>query len=93
MAKAVGGRRTGMYGGKDDVLADEMFAFQVKSMATARFPGWMSTQLDALRAHRTDREPVLVVAEAPGPGRRARRLYVVDEATWLALHGPTREAA
>lgn len=57
---------------------------------TAR--GWFR-ELDALRAARTDREPVLVVAEAPGPGRRARRLYVVDETTWLALHGPTREAA
>jgi hypothetical protein len=90
VAKAVGGKRTGQYGGKDDVLADALFAYQVKSRQTGAFPGWMTTELDVLRTARQDREPVLVVAEAPGPGRKARRLYVVDEKTWLALHGGPR---
>lgn len=46
--------------------------------------------IDEELAQRSGKEPVLVVAEAPGPGRKARRLYVVDESTWLALHGTPR---
>jgi hypothetical protein len=93
VAKTVGGRRTGQFGGKDDILADALFAYQVKSRQTAAWPGWMARELDALRSARQDREPVLVVAEAPGPGRRSRRLYVVDEKTWLAIHGPSSSPA
>lgn len=88
-AKRNGTERTGMYGGKDDYRVRGLFAFQNKSMATARFPGWMARELDAVRAAWPDLEPVLHVEESPGPGRRPRRLYVVDEKTWLALHGPT----
>jgi hypothetical protein len=86
-AKRNGTQRTGHHGGKDDYRVNGLFAVQNKSMATARFPGWMTNELDALRREWPNLEPVLHVEESPGPGRRARRIYVVDERTWFALHG------
>ena len=91
-AKRNGTVRTGHHGGKDDYRT-ELFAFQNKSFQTTRYPGWMNAELDATRMAWPDREPVLHVEESPGPGRRPRRLYVVDEKTWLALHGPVEDAA
>lgn len=85
-AKRNGTQRTGHHGGKDDFRAG-LFAFQNKSMVTTRFPGWMTTELDALRLAWPHLEPVLHVEESPGPGRKARRLYVMDETTWFRLHG------
>ena len=82
-----GARRTGQYGGKDDVTGG-LFAFQVKSRKGSAFPRWMTAELDALRPGIGQREPVLVVVEAFSDRRPARTLYIVDEATWLALHGP-----
>ncbi len=83
----MGFRRVGHYGEAADGIADDgMFAGQCKSLATSRFPGWMSDELDKLRAAKPERTPVLGVIEAPGPGRRARRLVVVDEADWIGLH-------
>jgi hypothetical protein len=81
--------RSGQFGGKDDYRVKGLFAFQNKSMVTSRFPGWMTNEIDAVRKAWPDLEPVLHVEESPGPGHRPRRLYVVDEKTWLALHGPT----
>lgn len=90
-AKRNGTVRTGHAGGKDDYRT-ELFAFQNKAFKTGRFPAWMTDELDALRREWPDREPVLHVEESPGPGRRPRRIYVMDEKSWLALHGPaTRE--
>lgn len=85
-AKRLGTTRTGQYGGKDD-YREGLFAFQNKSMVTSRFPGWMTLELDGLRLAWPHLEPVLHVEESPGPGKRARRLYVVDETTWLRIHG------
>jgi hypothetical protein len=85
-AKRNGTTRTGQYGGKDDYSRGP-FAFQNKSFATGRYPGWMNAELDALRLARPSKEPILHVEESPGPGRRARRLYVMDERSWFALHG------
>ena len=86
-----GARRTGQYGGKDDVTGG-LFAFQVKSRKGSAFPRWMTAELEALRPGIGQREPVLVVVEAFSDRRPARTLYIVDEATWLALHGPEEEA-
>ena len=41
------------------------------------------TKLDALRSGKT---AILGIVEAPGPGKRARRLVVIDESDWIALH-------
>lgn len=85
-----GARRTGQFGGKDDVTSG-LFLFQVKSRRGHAFPRWMSDELDALRPSAGAREGVLVVVEAFSDRRPARALYIVDEPTWLSLHGPQRE--
>lgn len=85
-ASRLGMRQTGGLGKEDDALSP-MFVGQAKSMATARFPGWMSAELDKLRARWADRIPILGILEAPGVGHTPRRLIVIDEADWVALHG------
>lgn len=85
------GRHTGNAGGADDGLSEDgLFAFQSKSRVTARFPSWQADELDKLRAARSGKTPVLVVIEAPGPGRRARKLAILEWSDWLALHGGDR---
>ncbi len=86
VAAKVGGARTGQFGGKNDVTSD-LFLFQVKSRKGSAYPRWMSDELDALRVSAGAREGVLVVVEAFSDRKPARALYVVDERTWLALHG------
>ena len=85
-AKRMGMARTGQFGGKDDGLSfNGMFAGQAKSFATGRFPGWISKELESLRAAKPDRVPVLGIIESPGSGRRGRSLVVVTEADWVSL--------
>jgi len=86
-AKRLGLRRVGHHGGPEDATND-LFVGQAKSLATGRFPGWMTDELAKLP--RTEgRIPILGVLEAPGPGKRGRRIVVIDEADWIALHGGT----
>jgi len=68
-----------------------LFVGQCKTRQTGSFPGWMSDELDKLALLGTGKTPILGVVEAPGPGRRERRLVVMDEADWIALHVGTRE--
>jgi hypothetical protein len=84
-AERLGMRQTGGLNKEDDAL-NEMFVGQAKSMASARFPGWMALELDKLRARWADRIPILGVLEAAGQGKKGRRLIVVDEQDWIALH-------
>lgn len=84
-SRRLGMRQTGGLGKEDDALND-MFVGQAKSMHTVRFPGWMSLELDKLRARWLDRIPILGILETPGAGKRPRRLIVIDEADWIALH-------
>jgi hypothetical protein len=80
-------RQTGGLNKEDDAL-NEVFVGQAKSMATARFPGWMSRELDTLRARWADRIPILGILESPGSARdhKPRRLIVMDEQDWIDLH-------
>lgn len=85
LAAKLGGKRTGMYGGPDDVMVSGMFAIQSK--VGLRFPGWMHAELQKLRG--SGLTPLLVVADSPGPGRRRRALVVLELDDWRDLHGPT----
>ena len=87
------GIHTGNANGADDGLSEDgRFAYQAKAMSSARFPSWMTNELDKLRTARQDKAPVLLVAETPGSGRKGRRIAVVDWSTWLDEHGaPTEE--
>jgi len=81
------GQHTGNANGADDGLSDDgMFAYQSKALASARFPSWMTAELDKLRAARASRVPVLMVAETAGQGRKGRRIAVVEWSDWLDLH-------
>jgi hypothetical protein len=89
VAKRLGLRRVGQFGGPDDARGDWL-AVQVKS-GTAfpeRIWSW-------LRAIPTDgaQTAAVVITDAPGPGHRRRAVIVLDLADWIALHGPSGEAA
>jgi len=84
-AERLGMRQTGGLNKEDDAL-NELFVGQAKSMASTRFPGWMANELDKLRARWADRIPILGILEAAGQGKKGRRLIVVDEQDWIALH-------
>lgn len=83
----LGLRLTGKYGDAADGDSTILIG-QCKSLATGRFPGWMADELAKLAALRTGKAAILGVVEAPGPGRKARRLVVLEESDWLDLHGP-----
>jgi hypothetical protein len=88
LAKRLGGRRTGMFGGPDDVTVNDLFVIQAK--VGKRFPSWLHDEL--VKLPRTGgRIPLVVVGDAPGPGSRRRVMVVVGMDDWTALHGPTRD--
>lgn len=81
-----GGKRTGHFGGPDDVLVGELFIVQSKA------GGWFSERVWAELAklpRAGGRIPTLVVSDRPGPGHRTRRyvLRMMDDD--VALHGTT----
>ena len=80
----LGLRRVGQYGGPDD-LAGEMFAVQVKSGGSFSERYWAWLKALPVTASQT---PLLVVTDAPGPGRKRRAVVVLDIEDWISLHGP-----
>jgi hypothetical protein len=90
IARAYGGKRTGMYGGPDDVVVGDLFIVQSKA------GGWFSERVwaELEKLPRTGgRIPTLVVSERPPSGRHARRYVVRMMADDLDLHGPSGDAA
>jgi len=84
IAKRYGGRRTGHFGGPDDVLVGELFVVQSKA------GGWFSERVwaELAKLPRTGgRVPTLVVSDRPGRGNRTRRYVVRMLEDDLALHG------
>jgi hypothetical protein len=83
VGKSLGLRRTGQYGGPDD-LSGEMFVAQVKSGGafSERYWSWLS----AIPTN-AGQTPILVVTDAPGPGRKRRAIVVLALDEWVALHG------
>jgi hypothetical protein len=87
VGKSLGLTRVGMYGTPTDLGATaEPFAVQVKSGGA--FPERFWAWLKAIPA-KADQTPLLVVTDAPGPGRKRRAVVVLDLAEWVALHGPS----
>ena len=85
LAAKIGGKRTGQFGGPDDVTSD-LFVVQVK--VRKAWPSWMADELAKL-PRTGGRVPLLVVANAPGPGHSRKALVVVGLEDWISLHGPT----
>jgi hypothetical protein len=83
LATGLGGRRIGQYGQPADVLTP-LFAVQCKvgGAFSERYWRWLSA------IPRGDgRVPVLVVGDAPGPGRRRRAVVVIELGDFRDLHG------
>lgn len=82
VAKALGGRKTGPLGGRDDVMVGELFSVQTKraqrfGLTEAR------TYLDDLRRTYPTRTPLVVHAL---PGERGG-VVILTFADWRSLHG------
>ena len=86
MARKLGLRRVGQYGGPEDAES-EWLVVQVKSGGA--FPERIWKWLQALPAN-ADQTRAVVVTDAPGPGHKRRALVVVDLDDWQDLHGVTR---
>ncbi len=85
MARELGMRKVGQYGGPEDATS-EPFVAPVKSRSGAAFPGWMADELAKLPVL-ASQTPILVVAEANPATRKRRALVVLTLADWKALHG------
>ena len=74
----LGAKRLGQHGLAEDGLG-EHFVIQVKSRKTAAFPGWLAEELELLGTMwgKRERMPMVVVVEAPGPGKPSRRIAVI----------------
>lgn len=82
LARSLGGVKVGHHGGPEDVRVG---MFNVQSKVRAAFPGWMWDELAKLP--RADgRIPLLVVTDAPGPGRKRRAIAIVTLDDWRDLH-------
>lgn len=85
IARAYGGKRTGQYGGPDDVVVGELFVVQSKA------GGWFSERVwaELVKLPRSGgRIPTLVVSDRPGPGHKTRRYVVRTLDDDIDLHGP-----
>jgi hypothetical protein len=83
LAKNYGGKRTGHFGGPDDVQTE---IFNVQSKVS---PHWFVERywLELQKLPRTGgRVPMLVVSDG-GPGQHVRRMVIVEERDWRELHG------
>src|SRR5512139_728920 len=85
IAKAYGGRRTGQYGGADDVVVGDLFVIQSKAGRTW-YQQRVVDELDKL-PRSGGRIPTLVVSSRPGPGHPTRRYVVRLLEDDVALHG------
>ena len=85
VAKAYGGKRTGQYGGPDDVVVGDLFVIQSKAGRTW-FQQRVVDELDKL-PRAGGRIPTLVVSSRPGPGHPTRRYVVRLLEDDVALHG------
>lgn len=83
VGRALGLRRVGQYGGPDD-LTSPLFAAQVKSGGSFSERYWSWLRAVPTSAGQT---PLLVVTDAPGPGRKRRAIVVLDLEDWRELHG------
>jgi hypothetical protein len=84
IAKSYGGKRTGQFGGPDDVVVGELFVVQSKAGR-----GWFREAVwDELRKLTgSQRIPTLIISDRPGPGRKTRRYVIRTLEDDVALHG------
>ena len=83
IAAALGGERLANIGrGQPDVRAPGNWALQIKTRRT--LPGWLWSAVDQAERDAGAGETAAVVLSEVQPGKRARRLVVLDFDTWAA---------
>lgn len=88
LGKRLGLRRVGQFGGPEDLMND-LFSAQVKSGGAFPERLWSWLKQVPTKAGQT---ALLIVADAPGPGRRRRGLVILDIDDWEPLHGRDSDA-
>lgn len=83
VAARLNGKRTGMYGGKDDVQAG---VFVVQCKVGLSYPERLDKWLRELKP-KAGQLSILVVGDSPGAGTRRRALAVVDFDDFVAWFG------
>lgn len=83
VASRLNGKRTGMYGGKDDVQAG---AFVIQCKVGLSYPERLDKWLRELNP-KADQLGVLVVGDSPGAGKRRRALAIIDFEDFVGWFG------
>lgn len=83
VAARLNGKRTGMYGGKNDVEAG---AFVIQCKVGLSYPERLDKWLREL-SPRADQLAVLVVGDSPGAGTRRRALAIIDFDDFVQHYG------
>jgi hypothetical protein len=88
IAKRLNGKRTGMFGGKNDVEAG-LFVIQCKvgKSYPERLDGWLRSV-----PVKADQLASLVVGDSPGAGARRRTMIVLDLDDFVAWFGKDNNA-
>jgi len=83
VATRLNGKRTGMYGGKNDVEAG---SFVIQCKVGLSYPERLDKWLRELNP-KSDQLAVLVVGDSPGAGTRRRALAVIDFDDFVQWYG------
>jgi hypothetical protein len=83
VATRLNGKRTGMYGGKNDVEAG---SFVIQCKVGLSYPERLDKWLRELNP-KADQLAVLVVGDSPGAGTRRRALAVIDFDDFVQWYG------
>lgn len=83
VAARLNGKRTGMYGGKNDVEAGH---FVIQCKVGLSYPERLDKWLRELNP-KADQLAVLVVGDSPGAGKRRRALAIIDFDDFVSHYG------
>lgn len=89
VAKRLNGKRTGMWGGKDDVQAG---IFQVQCKVGKSYPERLDKWLREVPV-KADQIAALVVGDSPGAGTKRRSLIILDLDDFIAWFGKADDDA
>jgi len=83
VAALVGGRRTGMYGGKDDVTSERLV---IQCKVGSAFPERIYDWISSIRPV-ANRTAAVVIGDSPGPGNKRRIIIAMELQDFLDYVG------
>lgn len=87
VASKLNGKRTGMYGGKNDVEAGH---FVIQCKVGLSYPERLDKWLRELNP-KADQLGILVVGDSPGAGVKRRALAIIDFDDFIAWYGKDKQ--